>query len=57
VVIIAVEKMGFWRRSREAEPEVRIHSPPAVRFELDLGEGGFADEIAAAPPGVLLKIE
>jgi hypothetical protein len=28
-----------------------------VRFELDLGEGGFADEIAAAPPGVLLKIE
>jgi len=29
VVIIAVEKMGFSRRSREAEPEVRIHSPPA----------------------------
>ena len=28
-----------------------------VRCELDLGEGGFADEIAAAPPGVLLKIE
>src|SRR6516162_5281312 len=27
VVIIAIEKMGFWRRSREAEPEVRIHSP------------------------------
>ena len=22
-----------------------------VRFELDLGEGGFADEIAAAPAG------
>ena len=28
-----------------------------VRCELDLAEGGFADEIAAAPPGVLLKIE
>jgi len=31
--------------------------PRGVHCELDLGEGGFADEIAAAPPRVLLKIE
>ena len=41
----------------EAFPEIRNHKfefvflLPGVRCELDLGEGGFADEIAAAPPG------
>ena len=36
-----------------AGPIVQIQlSPAAVRCELDLGEGGLADEIAAAPPGV-----
>ena len=45
-----------WPPSRDRWFE-SISLQRGVRCELDLGEGGFADEIAAAPLGVLLKIE
>jgi hypothetical protein len=49
------EESGFFpRRDRRFES---LFLQRGVRCELDLGEGGFADEIAAAPPWGLYLLE
>jgi hypothetical protein len=48
LITAAARALAAGARNRKFES---ISLQRGVRCELDLGEGGFADEIAAAPPG------